>query len=226
MPQSSSPSSGRPSLWARGSGDEPGRRPVRLRPASIGGQLTRTPAQVRRHRLQRVADGVRLRQRAQPARVSAHDRSTPTWGARCRALTDPGEPACCGGSSPRPATSCGSTGSAGAYAAVQSGRTAEVKRLLLGPEIVTSTGRPRPPRASQASRAGRPPMRTRRFARPVGTRQPAALIAALVTGLFVVILLVTRTTSRRRPRAKSRIAGPATSSSAHVRPGPRRSPSR
>ena len=78
-----------------------------------------------------------------------------------------------------------------AYAAVQSGRTAEVKRLLLGPEIVNFH------RAAAAAQS-LASLESRKAANEDSafrkTRRDALrllLIAALVTGLFVVILLVT-----------------------------------
>ena len=78
-----------------------------------------------------------------------------------------------------------------AYAAVQSGRKAEVKRLLLGPEIVNFH------RAAAASQ-GLASLESSKAARDDAsfrdTRRDALrllLIATLVTGLFVVILLIT-----------------------------------
>ena len=78
-----------------------------------------------------------------------------------------------------------------AYGAVQAGRPMEVKRLLLGPEIVNFH---RAAAAAQdlASLEGR--TAAAENARFRDTRRDALrllLIAALVTGLFVVILLVT-----------------------------------
>lgn len=78
-----------------------------------------------------------------------------------------------------------------AYAAVQAGHTVEVKRLLLGPEIV-NFHRAAAAAQSLASLEGRTVVAEN--ARFRDTRRDALrllLIAALVTGLFVVILLVT-----------------------------------
>jgi hypothetical protein len=78
-----------------------------------------------------------------------------------------------------------------AFAAVQAGRTAEVKQLLLGPEIVNFQ------RAAAAAQALATLESTRgagEDARFRDTRRDALrllVIAALVTGLFVAILLVT-----------------------------------
>ena len=78
-----------------------------------------------------------------------------------------------------------------AYAAVQSGRTAEVKRLLLGPEIVNFH---RAAAASQGLASLESSKASREDASFRDTRRDALrllLIATLVTGLFVVILLMT-----------------------------------
>jgi hypothetical protein len=78
-----------------------------------------------------------------------------------------------------------------AYAAVQSGRNAEVKRLLLGPEIENfhRAAAAAQRLASLESAAAADENATFRKTRRDALR--LLLIAALVTGLFVVILLVT-----------------------------------
>jgi hypothetical protein len=78
-----------------------------------------------------------------------------------------------------------------AYAAVQAGRTAEVKRLLLGPEIVNFH---RAAAAAQSLASLESRTAAAEDASFRDTRRDALrllLIAALVTGLFVAILLVT-----------------------------------
>lgn len=98
------------------------------------------------------------------------------------------------------------------YAAVQAGRTAEVKRLLLGPEI---TNFHRAAAAAQDLASLEAEAAAREDARFAQARRQALqvlFIAALVTGLFVAILLVTANDLARAAEGRfedRRTAGPA-----------------
>jgi hypothetical protein len=80
-----------------------------------------------------------------------------------------------------------------AYAAVLAGRSAEVRRLLLGPEITNFHAAARSAQGLADLEASREASQDRSF---TSTRRDALrlqVLAALVAGLFVAILLVTAT---------------------------------